>query len=228
MEVLVVGYVLLAVLLVAVGELLVNLWVPSALGDWDANVNQWLADNRVAWLDHLTRLGTFVADTVPVIAVTLVVAIGFLVARRWREAMLVVAALVVEFTVFLTVNMIVGRDRPDVVRLDSTPSTSSFPSGHIAATIVVWSGLALVVMACTNRRAARAIAWVVALLLAVLVAFARVYRGMHHVTDVLGGAALGIGALVVAVTAVRITGVVVERRSRPATDITTETTEVAT
>ena len=31
-------------------------------------------------------------------------------------------------------NTLVDRPRPDVPRLDSTPSTSSFPSGHIAAT----------------------------------------------------------------------------------------------
>ena len=48
-------------------------------------------------------------------------------------------------------------------------------------------------------------------MLAVGVAFARAYRGMHHVTDVVAGMALGIGALAVSLLAVRIVSGTVER-----------------
>ena len=51
-----------------------------------------------------------------------------------------------------------------------------------------------------------------AAVLAGLVGFARVYRGMHHLTDVLAGAVLGVGALAVALTAVRVTGYVSDRQ----------------
>jgi hypothetical protein len=69
-----------------------------------------------------------------------------------------------------------------------------------------------VVMACTHLRGLRAAASMIAFALAALVGFARVYRGMHHLTDVLAGALLGVGALTVALVAVRVTGVVVDRR----------------
>ena len=36
------------------------------------------------------------------------------------------------------------------------------------------------------------------------VAFARTYRGMHHVTDVVAGALLGVGALAASAFAVRV------------------------
>jgi membrane-associated phospholipid phosphatase len=151
------------------------------------------------------------------------VSVGFLVARRWREPLFLASALVLEFLVFLTANTLIDRDRPNVPRLDSTPSTASYPSGHIAATIVVWGGLAIVVIACTHRRAPRVIACLVAAAVSVLVGFARVYRGMHHLTDVLAGAVLGIAALAIALTAVRATGYVVERRrerrDRPTDDV---------
>jgi membrane-associated phospholipid phosphatase len=212
---LVAGYVVLAAVMVGLGAFLVHVVVPDG-GGWDERMNRWLADHRVAWLNHLTAAGTFVANTVPVIVITLVVSVGFLIARRWREPLLLVSALVVEFLVFLTANALIDRDRPDVVRLDSTPSTASYPSGHIAATIVVWGGLAIVVFACTRQRALRVVAGGVAILLASLVGFARVYRGMHHLTDVVAGAMLGIGALVVAVIVVRVTGVVAERRKHDA------------
>jgi membrane-associated phospholipid phosphatase len=173
------------------------------------------------WLDHLTAGGTFIANTIPVIAAVLVVSAGFLLARRWREPLFLISALVLEFVVFLTANRLIDRDRPNVPRLDSTPATTSYPSGHIAATIVVWGGLAIIVTACTHRHASRVIASLVAAALAGLVGFARVYRGMHHLTDVVAGAVLGVCALAV-LTAVRVTGYVLdrqhERRYRTADD----------
>jgi undecaprenyl-diphosphatase len=210
------AYVALAVVLAGFGALLVDVLLDRGVGSWDDSVSQWLVQHRTAWLDHLTAGGTFVANTIPVIAVVVVAGAGFLIARHWREPLFLVSALVLEFVVFLTANTLIDRDRPNVPRLDSTPATASYPSGHIAATIVVWGGLAIIVMACTHRRAPRLIAFLVAAVFAVLVGFARVYRGMHHVTDVLAGAVLGVGALVLALTAVRVTGYVVEhQRARP-------------
>jgi membrane-associated phospholipid phosphatase len=212
LAVLVAGYVLLAAVVIGVGVMVVQLLVPATAGGWDDSLNRWLADHRVALLDHVTAAGTFVADTVPVVAITVVVSVVFLVLKRWREPTLLVSALALEFTVFLTANWLIDRARPDVVRLDSTPSTASYPSGHIAATIVVWGGVALIVTACTRRRVLRGVAWVVAIGLALLVGFARVYRGMHHFTDVVAGAALGVAALLVALLVVRVAGVVVQHR----------------
>jgi undecaprenyl-diphosphatase len=207
--ILVAGYVALAAVLSGVGALLVHVLATGR--GWDEAVNRWLADHRMAWLNHLTAAGTFFADTVPVIGVLVVASGACVLARRWREPLLLVSALVLEFLVFLTVNSLIGRARPNVVRLDSTPSTASYPSGHIAAIIVVWGGLAIIVVACTHLRGLRAVACTIAFVLAVFVGFARVYRGMHHPTDVFAGALLGVGALTVALVAVRVTGVVVDR-----------------
>jgi undecaprenyl-diphosphatase len=206
------GYVALAVALVGLGALLVDVALDRGVGRWDDSVSQWLVDRRTAWLDHLTAGGTFMANTIPVIAVVVIVSVGLLIARRWREPLFYVSALVLEFAVFLTANKLIDRDRPNVPRLDSTPATASYPSGHIAATIVVWGGLAIIVVACTHRRAPRVLAFLVAAAIGVLVGFARVYRGMHHLTDVMAGALLGVGALAVALIAVRVTSYVVEHQ----------------
>jgi membrane-associated phospholipid phosphatase len=206
------GYVALAVILVGLGALLVDVVLARGVGSWDDSVSQWLVDHRTAWLNHLTAGGTFIANTIPVIAVVVFASVGFLISRRWREPLFLISALVLEFVIFLTANKLIDRDRPNVPRLDSTPATASYPSGHIAATIVVWGGLAVIVIACTHRRAARVIALAVAVALAGLVAFARVYRGMHHLTDVVAGAVLGVCALAVALTVVRVTGYVSERQ----------------
>jgi len=210
----VVGWASLSAVFIALGFFLTKFALAGRRGAWDEHVNRWLADNRTAWLNDVTSAATFIANTFPVVIIAAVLGLALLALRRWREAILLAWALATELTVFLTANYIVDRPRPNVPRLDSTPSTGSFPSGHIAATLVLWVGLVLVVTALTANLVARAIAWVVAVVLPAMVGFARVYRGMHHVTDVLAGALLGIGALVVAVMAIRLLTALIESRAR--------------
>ena len=49
-----------------------------------------------------------------------------------------------------------------------------------------------------GARRSRSIGWVVVVLLGAFVGFARVHRGMHHVTDVVAGGVLGLCALAIA------------------------------
>jgi undecaprenyl-diphosphatase len=99
--------------------------------------------------------------------------------------------------------------------MDSTPSTGSFPSGHAAATLALWVGLAIIISTDARRRLVSVVAWIVAVLLALTVAFARAYRGMHHVTDVVAGLALGAAALAIALLAARVVSGTVARHRAP-------------
>jgi membrane-associated phospholipid phosphatase len=58
-----------------------------------------------------------------------------------------------------------------------------FPSGHTSSAMAVWGGLAVVF-----RR--KALAWLAPLMVTVI-AFSRVYLGVHFLGDIIGGAALG-------------------------------------
>ncbi|MDQ3858516.1 MAG: phosphatase PAP2 family protein [Actinomycetota bacterium] len=71
---------------------------------------------------------------------------------------------------------------------------ASFPSGHAATSFAGAVALALLA-----RRAVPAL-----FLLAALVAFSRVYVGVHYPLDILGGAALGAAVAPVVVLAVRL------------------------
>jgi len=72
---------------------------------------------------------------------------------------------------------------------------ASYPSGHTAASIAVYCGIALLLTSRITNRTAQVAIWLVAALIPVFVAFSRMYRGMHHPLDVAGGALLGIAAL---------------------------------
>jgi undecaprenyl-diphosphatase len=79
---------------------------------------------------------------------------------------------------------------------------SSFPSGHVAAA-AAYAAIAVVVFWHTRKRWARILVVLVALLVPVIVALSRMYRGMHFLSDTIAGAVLGCAA--VALTAVVLT-----------------------
>jgi len=112
---------------------------------------------------------------------------------------------------------LVARDRPDVVKLDNLNPAHSFPSGHVAASVAVYCGIALLLTSRFHQTWLRLVIWACALSIPALVAVSRIYRGEHHPADVIGGALLGAGALLVALLATRVGIVADERRqSRPA------------
>jgi undecaprenyl-diphosphatase len=98
---------------------------------------------------------------------------------------LLLVALVGELWLFLATALIVKRPRPPVAHVDAAlPPTSSVPSGHTAATVALWCGLALGLARTHPRHPLRALSWVLAVALPVFVLSCRLYRGMHWPTDV--------------------------------------------
>ncbi len=96
------------------------------------------------------------------------------------------------------------RARPPVSHLDKAPPTSSFPSGHTAAAICMYGALALLSFERPRSLLLRGLLTLLAVAVPMAVALARVYRGMHYPTDVLGGAALGASWLAVTIQGIRL------------------------
>jgi membrane-associated phospholipid phosphatase len=209
------GYVVVAGVITVLGLFLTNVLVDGGVGTWDRDISQWLADHRTAWINEVTRYATFVANTEPVVAIALVVTVWLAWRRRWPEAIFLMGGMLLEVTVFLTANFLVDRDRPAVPRLNDTPSTGSYPSGHVAASLVLWVSIALVVGILARHRVARVLAWVPAAVLPAVIALARVYRGMHFATDVIAGAVLGALVLVVAWAGARVWAAAADRQRAP-------------
>jgi membrane-associated phospholipid phosphatase len=182
-----------------IGYLLTHQLTGTAFEEWDAAGNRWLAGHRTSTWNAVTHWLTYGGETMTVVAVGLVFFIGLRLALgRWRESTFLAAALAGEVTIFLATALMIHRNRPPVSHLDAAPPTSSFPSGHTAAAVVVYGALAVVAVRVCKRAWLRRLAVSVAVVLPVCVAFARLYRGMHFLTDVLGGALLAVVWLAVA------------------------------
>jgi membrane-associated phospholipid phosphatase len=210
------SFAIVGVIISALGLLITHVLEHGSIGVWDHHVSQWFDRHRSARWNRITGDLTDMADTFEVAGVGAVVTIVLLVRRWGRRAFLLVAGLAIELSVFLTANTIVARPRPAVSHLGGTPSTYSFPSGHTAATVVLWGGIAVAVMVATNRRWPGVVMWTLAVVLTVAVGLSRVYRGEHYPTDVLSGLLLGIGSLVAGVFIIRVAGVNRSDKSHPA------------
>jgi undecaprenyl-diphosphatase len=194
----------LLVLLVGIGRLITSTGFGAAVGDADIALLQWTAGLRTPAMDTASVRLTDIASTNPVLVTGLLVAaVASAVLRRWWPAVLMAAALLGELVVFLDSATLVARPRPAVPHLDpALPPTTSFPSGHTAAAVCLYGGLAAIVLVAA-RGWWRWLVLALAVLAVVAVAASRVYRAAHHPSAVLGGALLGAVWLVVVTRAVR-------------------------
>jgi membrane-associated phospholipid phosphatase len=223
----IVGYLVMAGLIVGLGLLLTHVLLSSGVGRWDEGVSEWFVRQRTATFNSITAAGSIIGSTEVVIAVAVLAGIVLAIRRWWRELGLIAIALSLEVLVFLTTTLAVDRPRPSVPRLDPSPVTSSYPSGHAAAAIALWVSLAIVISTHVRNAFVRALTWIVAIGVPIFVAFSRLYRGMHHVTDLMGSLLLGLGALLLALLAVRAASAVAEiRRGSGALDEGSEPADV--
>ncbi|WEH38367.1 diacylglycerol kinase family protein [Streptomyces sp. NBC_01218] len=161
-------------------------WWPMTVED---EVNEGFERIRTHARTSASLFASGAGNTSTVVGITLLVCVGLILLPRlprWREAIFLAVAVSLQSLVFLIITESVDRTRPDVDRLDASPPTSSYTSGHTGAATALYGGLAVLVLS-RVRGPWRKILGAVFLLIPLLVAVARLYRGMHHPTDVAGG-----------------------------------------
>jgi membrane-associated phospholipid phosphatase len=189
---------LVLILAAALGFGLVSDMVTSQTGlyRYDASAAAWGADHASPTSTRVLGLVTWLGATVTVLSVTVALGVLEWVERRRLAVLAFLLTVVVgQNLIANTVKVLVDRERPPVPHL-APASGFSFPSGHTAAAAATWAAVALVL---GRGRPLRVKAWLAAgaALLTVVVASSRVLLGVHWLTDVIGGAALGFGWFVV-------------------------------
>ena len=159
----------------------------------DAAVSRALyaGDARSAVVNDLLQVLTAPGLTVFRVVVLLPVVVWLVVRRFWWTAAWVLTAIVLVAPLTTAVKELVGRVRPDFVNGGARVESLSFPSGHSSgsATLVT---VVLVLVWPLLGRTGRRVCLALGIALAVLVGLTRMWLGVHFLSDVLGGWALGV------------------------------------
>jgi len=164
----------------------------------DDDLSRALADNRTDLLDTVSAALTWLGSPL-VIGVGTIAVIGVLrlSLKRWREPVFLAVTMAAQAVVVLLTLRLVGRDAPAVERLDSITGDASFPSPTTAAATALFVSTALLVGWHVRPKALRVPLVAVLVALPLLVGWADIYRGLHHLTDVLAGYLAGLGAIAI-------------------------------
>ncbi len=164
----------------------------KSVGSSEESVNRDLAAGRTPTWNSITMVWSHIGNTEYVIGVAVLVAlIVWWRTKQWWYAVVPVLAISLQATIFVIATAIVGRPRPEVSHLDPAPPTSSYPSGHQGASTALYLSLVLMASRITHP-VLRTVVMVLCGIAPFLVAYARLYRGMHHPSDVAMGAVNGI------------------------------------
>lgn len=192
------AYVALTVPLALLGLALVRVLDDTWIVEADRSITEWIAAHRLGFLDSIAAVIGRWAATWSIVLGAAGSVLVLAAVRAWRSAGVIVGGLLLEITVFLSVNWVVARPRPNVEHLASVPSTASFPSGHAAAAVVLYGAWAVTVRRVGTVRGVHLATALIAVAFPVLVACSRVYQGVHHPMDVVAGAAMGASCLALA------------------------------
>lgn len=179
-----------------VGILLYLLRTQPRLAAMDLAVARWAAGHATALSTAFLKTVTQLGSTIVVVVVGALVGLGTsLRTRRMAPAAFILMVLAGNSAIVNLIKLAVGRARPAISVLTGFTG-QSFPSGHSAAAAAGWGAVALLV---TRRwsRSGRSAAYGAATAIAATVACSRVFLGVHWLSDVIAGLAVGWGWLAV-------------------------------
>lgn len=184
------GVAAVVALTATAGVLLLMVRTKTGVAAYDLNLARWAADHATPASITVVRRLSDLGGTLGVVGLALIV--GIVEFRRLpNRAVFALLALTVggQFAVVNLIKVIVARARPDLEQLTGF-SSYSFPSGHATSAAATFAVIALLLGRRRSRRVRAALVGAAAAI-AVIVAGTRILLGVHWLTDVLAGLAIG-------------------------------------
>lgn len=160
----------------------------------DSSTYHLLQGLRTPFGDNIMVALTELGDVTVTLTVVISVLLWLLWKHAWRASAYWVAA--AGFATILTQAIKAGLGRARPFPLYEGASLFSFPSGHATMSMVTYGFLAVLISRKLSPRD-RLATFTAIMLLVVLIAFSRLYLGVHWLSDVLGGVTFGLAWIAV-------------------------------
>jgi len=157
----------------------------------DDAVLTWIGQHRSERVEVAMLEVTFLGTSLTVMVLTGVAALFLWLTKHKYSAVLLLVATVGGIALNSVLKAGFDRPRPQVITWGTHVLTSSFPSGHAMSAAVVYGTIAYLAARLERRAWARVLTLVLAAALIALIAFSRMYLGVHYPSDVLAGVLVG-------------------------------------
>lgn len=158
---------------------------------FDDAVLRYLGTHQRPWLAATMLEITFLGTATVVGMIAAVAALFLALTRQRTAAWLLVCAAAGGLVLNNLLKHVFDRPRPHLFAWGTHAHTTSFPSGHAMSAAAVYGTVALLAARLTRRAGVRAGVAAAAAVVVLLVAFSRLYLGVHYPTDVLAGLVVG-------------------------------------
>jgi len=166
----------------------------------DASIAMWWARHQTPVIRELMVFVSWF-HTWPIAAISLVFLAYLLWARNWMWAIVGATAVAGGVSLNTALKLAFHRERPTYSGLAAALNTYSFPSGHTLAAMVIYAVFAAYAISKVRSRNLRTLIALGACSVVSLVAFSRIYLGVHYLSDVVAGLAEGIAWFALCYTA---------------------------
>lgn len=161
-------------------------------------VNILFAFRSAAGVHFFYALTLLASPIVSVVAmVLLAAALGW--RRRWRTGMIGLVGFFSAAAVTSALKILLHRPRPDILLRAITENSYSLPSGHATMAAFVFGFLGYFIFLQSRSKPIRVLTMTLVVFGVLMIDFSRLYLGVHYVSDVLAGNAVGFLALFVCI-----------------------------
>ena len=159
---------------------------------FDELVMRWVASHHMPALDALMLEITALGTGIVVLMIVAIAALFLILTKHKYPAILLLASSFGGLVLNLVLKLGFNRPRPSVVVAAVHTFSSSFPSGHAMSAAIVYSTVAYLAARLHRQKWASWLIMTAAMGLIALIAFSRIYLGVHYPSDVVGGVAIGL------------------------------------
>ncbi|MDQ6639186.1 MAG: phosphatase PAP2 family protein [Pseudomonadota bacterium] len=170
----------------------------------DVQVARWLREHATPALTRWMLLITNLHSTIAVSCYAAVVATALAWRRQWRRLATVFVCVAGGLTLNVLMKLAFHRARPVLDDPLLTLTSYSFPSGHVAGSTLAYGLLVAWVFGRTQRLRWRVLAVAGGAVAIALVAFTRMYLGVHYLSDVVAAFAEGVAWLALCLSALAV------------------------